>query len=153
LDTYEVQPQPGSAIYDCAGLFGTTCGNPAPDWRHNLRITWGTPWSLDLSLAWRHVGSVSFDGNEADPSLTNGFFDEADAGIPAEDYFDLAFDWDVTDNIKMTGGINNFLDSTPKTLDSNVLGISSPPFGNANTYPVIYDSLGREVFIGMSTRF
>ena len=153
LDTYEVQPQPGSAIYDCAGLFGTTCGNPAPDWRHKLRVTWGTPWSLDLTMSWRHIGSVSFDGNESDPSLTNGFIDVADAGIPAEDYFDLAFDWDVSDNITMTGGINNVLDNTPKTLDSNILGISSPPFGNANTYPVIYDSLGREVFIGMSTRF
>lgn len=153
IDTYEVEPLPGAAIYDCAGLFGTTCGTPIPDWRHKLRVTWSAPWDVDFSVAWRHVGSVSFDGNESDPSLTNGFFDTADASIPASDYFDFSFDWSVSDNIKMTGGINNFLDRTPTVLDSNILGISSPPFGNANTYPVIYDSLGREVFIGMTTRF
>jgi hypothetical protein len=34
-----------------------------------------------------------------------------------------------------------------------VFGVSAPPFGNGNTFPVIYDSLGREVFLTMTTRF
>jgi hypothetical protein len=45
------------------------------------------------------------------------------------------------------------MDKDPPIVDSNNLGVSSPPFGNANTYPVVYDSLGREVFIALSTRF
>ena len=73
--------------------------------------------------------------------------------IRAYDYFDLAVDWSVSDNIKITGGVNNVADDDPPIIDSNTLGISAPPFGNANTYPVIYDSLGREVFVGMTTRF
>ncbi|NOT40495.1 MAG: TonB-dependent receptor [Alphaproteobacteria bacterium] len=153
IDSFEVEPLPGAAIYDCAGLFGTTCGNPTPEWRHKFRVTWGTPWDVDLSVAWRRISEVSYDGNTNDPSLTNGFFDFPDAAIPAEDYFDVSFDWTMSEHLTLRGGVNNVTDNDPFVLDSNILGISSPPFGNANTYPVVYDSLGREVFIGLTTRF
>ncbi|MBL8782064.1 MAG: TonB-dependent receptor, partial [Alphaproteobacteria bacterium] len=157
--THEATPLPGGATYDCVGLYGPTCGvtvgsaSPVAEWRHKLRATWGTPWDMNISLAWRYISETSYEGNSPDPSLNNGVGNTADAVIRAYDYFDVAFDWSVSDNIKITGGINNVADEDPPILDSNVLGVSGPPFGNANTYPVIYDSLGREVFIGMSTRF
>lgn len=157
--THEAEPLPGGAIYDCVGLYGPTCGvsvvsaSPIADWRHKFRATWGTPWDMNFSLAWRRISGTKYEGNDPQPSLNNGVGNTADASIPAYNYFDIAFDWSLTDNIKLTGGINNVGDKDPPILDSNVLGVSGPPFGNANTYPVIYDSLGREVFIGMSTRF
>jgi outer membrane receptor protein involved in Fe transport len=157
--THEAEPLQGAAIYDCVGLYGPTCGvtvgsaSPVADWRHKFRVTWGTPWDMNFSLAWRRISGTKYEGNDPQPSLNNGVGNTADATIPAFNYFDIAFDWSLTDNIKLTGGINNVGDKDPPILDSNVLGVSSPPFGNANTYPVIYDSLGREVFIGMSTRF
>lgn len=157
--THEATPLPGGATYDCVGLYGPTCGvtvgsaSPVAEWRHKLRTTWETPWDMNVSLAWRHIGETSYEGNSPHPSLNNGVGNTADAVIRAYDYFDVAFDWSLTDNIKITGGINNVADEDPPILDSNILGVSAPPFGNANTYPVIYDSLGREVFIGMSTRF
>jgi iron complex outermembrane receptor protein len=157
--THEATPLPGGATYDCVGLYGPTCGvtvgsaSPVAEWRHKLRTTWGTPWDMNISLAWRRIGETSYEGNSPDPSLNNGVNNTADATIRAYDYFDLAFDWSLSDNIKLTGGVNNLADEDPPILDSNVLGVSGPPFGNANTYPVIYDSIGREVFIGMSTRF
>ncbi len=157
--THEAEPLPGGAIYDCVGLYGPTCGvtvgsaSPIADWRHKFRATWGTPWDMNFSLAWRRISGTKYEGNDPQPSLNNGVGNTADATIPAYNYFDIAFDWSLTDNIKLTGGINNVGDKDPPILDSNILGISGPPFGNANTFPVIYDSLGREVFIGMSTRF
>lgn len=157
--SHEATPLPGGATYDCVGLYGPTCGvtvgsaSPVAEWRHKLRTTWGTPWDVNISLAWRHIAETTYEGNSPDPSLNNGVGNTADAVIRAYDYFDLAFDWSLSDNIKVTGGINNLADEDPPIVDSNILGISGPPFGNANTFPVIYDSLGREVFIGMSTRF
>ncbi len=157
--THEATPLPGGATYDCTGLYGPICGvntgsaSPISEWRHRFRVTWGTPWDLDLSLAWRYISENKYEGNDPQPSLNNGFFDAADASIPAYDYFDVAFEWTMTDNIRITGGINNLTDQDPPVLDSNVLGVSGPPFGNGNTFPVIYDSLGREGFISMTTQF
>jgi outer membrane receptor protein involved in Fe transport len=118
-----------------------------------MRVTWETPWDLNLSLAWRRLSETTYEGLSPQPTLNNGVANTADARIPAYNYIDVAFDWSISDNVKLTGGINNLMDKDPPILDSNVLGVSGPPFGNANTFPVIYDSLGREVFIGMSTRF
>ncbi len=157
--THEAEPLPGAAIYDCVGLFGPTCGvtvgsaSPIAEWRHKMRVTWETPWDLNLSLAWRRLSETTYEGLSPQPTLNNGVANTADARIPAYNYIDVAFDWSISDNVKLTGGINNLMDKDPPILDSNVLGVSGPPFGNANTFPVIYDSLGREVFIGMSTRF
>src|SRR5262249_40425597 len=51
-------PFPGSVSYDCAGLFGVTCDNGAhPTWRHQMRVSWDTPWHLLLSAQWRFIGS------------------------------------------------------------------------------------------------
>ena len=153
VGSYEVVPLPGADAYDCVGLFGTTCGTPTPDWKHKFRATWGTPWDVNFTFAWRHISQVRLDRNTDDPNLGTGIFNAADQKIPAFDYYDVAFDLIVSDHITVTGGINNIGDKDPTVLDSNNIGISSPPFGNANTFPVIYDSLGREVFVSMTTRF
>ena len=117
-----------------------------------------SPWDIDFSVNWRHLGSADLDVNKA-----NALFDVAgcggpcndisDAHIKAFDYFDVSFAWTASENITIRGGVNNVMDTDPPILDSNTLGISSPPFGNANTYPVVYDSLGREVFVSLMTRF
>ena len=44
VDEFLIEPLPGAPKYDCAGLFGTVCGTPIPDWRHKLRANWPTPW-------------------------------------------------------------------------------------------------------------
>ena len=51
-------PYVSSPSYDCAGLFGATClvGSANPSWRHLLRVTWETPWKLQLSGQWRFIG-------------------------------------------------------------------------------------------------
>lgn len=144
---------PSDTVYDCTGLYGTTCGNPTPEWRHTLRTTWTTPWDLNLSVAWRHIAEVTLDRNDPDPNLNGGAFNFIDGTLPAMDYFDVAFDWAMSENIFLRGGINNVMDEDPPIVDSNTFGISAPPYGNANTYPVVYDSLGREAFIAVTTRF
>ena len=43
-------PSPTVPACDCAGLFGVTCSNLVPVWRHRLRATWNSPWKFQASL-------------------------------------------------------------------------------------------------------
>ncbi|HEY3811610.1 MAG TPA: TonB-dependent receptor [Caulobacteraceae bacterium] len=140
--------------YDCAGLFGTTCGEPTPKWRHKLRVTWVTPWNLSLSAQWRYVSGSALDFNTNNPALHNPLApDIDDAHIPAYNYLDLSGEWRIRDHIVMHAGVNNVFDKDPPIVDSNSFGISAPPFGNGNTYPQVYDALGRTIFIGITADF
>jgi outer membrane receptor protein involved in Fe transport len=146
---------PDGTGYECVGLYGVTCGTPAPHWRHELRTTWSSPWNVDLSVNWRFIGGTTLDFNTSQPDLQNGFKDvlKTDARIPAYSYFDLAATWRVRDNITLRGGINNIFDREPPLLDSNSFGISAPPFGNGNTFPQVFDPLGRVFFLGVTADF
>jgi outer membrane receptor protein involved in Fe transport len=144
----------GAGSYDCAGLFGTTCGQPTPKWRHKLRVTWVTPWNLSLSAQWRYMSGASLDMNTSNPLLHNAFApDVSDARIPAYNYLDLSAEWRVRDRVTLHAGVNNVFDKDPPIVDSNSFGISAPPFGNGNTYPQVYDALGRTIFIGITADF
>jgi outer membrane receptor protein involved in Fe transport len=150
---FNVLPGLGGS-YDCAGLYGTTCGEPVPKWRHKLRVTWVTPWNISLSAQWRYVSGSKLDFNTNNPALHNPLApDVDDASIPAYNYLDLSGEWRIRDHIVMHAGVNNVFDKDPPIVDSNSFGISAPPFGNGNTYPQVYDSLGRTIFIGITADF
>ena len=154
-----VTTEPGGVLsYNCAGLFGTTCFTPTPKWRHKLRVTWTTPWNVILSGQWRYVSGASLDLNQCDPAFQgacNPVLDASptDSRIPAYNYFDLSGEWRITDKVTMHAGVNNIFDKDPPIVDSTSFGISSPPFGNGNTYPQVYDSLGRTIFVGITADF
>jgi outer membrane receptor protein involved in Fe transport len=145
-------PVPGFGSYDCAGLFGTTCLQPDPKWRHKARITWATPWNMSLSAQWRYLSSTSFDQNTSNPFLS-GTTSTHDARIPAYSYFDLSGTWKVKDGLSLRAGVNNVFDKDPPIVDSSNLGISAPPFGNGNTFPQVYDALGRTIFLGVTVDY
>ena len=132
IDELITEPGPGLAPFDCVGFYSSSCGTPNPEWRHRFRTSWQTPWDLDLSLTWRHYGEVKgFGFNPA----------RIDYKLPAEDYFDLAANWAVTEKASVTLGINNFLDDNPSI--SATVGTT----GNGNTFPQTYDAMGRYVFL------
>jgi outer membrane receptor protein involved in Fe transport len=144
-------PFPGAASFDCAGLFGVTCGEPTPAWRHIMRATWVSPWDANLSLNWRHLSSVAFDGNQSSALLNIQPFNTVTQGISSFDYFDLSGTWQVAHNLEIRAGVNNIFDRDPPIVDANIAGPGD--FGNANTYPGVYDSLGREFFVGATMKF
>jgi iron complex outermembrane recepter protein len=151
--------------YECSGLFGVTCGTPIPKWRHKLRVTWTSPWDFDLSLDWRHMSSVKFDGNQPDDALGGpnpgcqqalgfqGVCDLSDAKISSYDYLDISGDYTIREGINLHAGVQNVFDKDPPLLDSNGFGVSAPPFGNGNTYPQVYDALGRTIFLGVTVKY
>ena len=138
--------RPGGPTYDCAGLFGATCANVTPDWRHSLRVSWQTPWNLVASLNWRYVGAVELDGNDPDPTLNSGVFDPFNAEIPAYSYVDVSAIWNVTPGIAVRLGVNNVLDKNPPLISTFITGTGAP-----NTYPS-YDLLGRVAFFGVTAK-
>jgi iron complex outermembrane receptor protein len=146
---------PDGTAYNCVGLYGVTCGTPSPHWRHQFRVTWSTPWKVDVSVNWRYISAGSLDFNTSQPDLQNGYKDltATDAHIPSFNYFDLSATWRVRDGLTMRLGVNNIFDKNPPLLDSNSFGISAPPFGNGNTYPQVYDPLGRVIFMGLTASF
>jgi len=159
----QVPVDPNNPTYDCAGLFGVVCGTPSPTWRHKMRVTWTSPWDLSLSLDWRHLSSVKLDENTANSNL-NGLkaaycaaygicSDPVDAKLPAMDYLDVSGTWTARPGLEFRFGVNNVFDKNPPTMDSNTWAIAGPPFGNGNTFPGVYDSLGRQFFIGVTAKY
>jgi outer membrane receptor protein involved in Fe transport len=158
LDELIVQPVPGLDLesdpnvfkdtYDCVGYYSTVCsqngiGPINPQWRHRFRTSWQTPWDVDLSVTWRHYGGVTGLAG-ANQEMPRG---QLDKELPAEEYFDLAANWAITEKAGVTLGINNVLDDNPSI--SGAVGTN----GNGNTFPQSYDALGRYVFVRATVDF
>lgn len=150
LRTYTVENLPGSGSYDCAGLFGATCGTPAPKWRHKLRTTWATPWNGDVSLTWRYIDRVKNDVTDSNPLLSGDLTTPLDDHLSSRSYFDLNASYRFNRNLTMSLGINNLFDKDPPLASSNSVTGS---YGNGNTFPQVYDSYGRFIYANASYRF
>jgi outer membrane receptor protein involved in Fe transport len=157
LDQLDTQPLPGGPTYNCKGLYGTICGVPAPEWRHKARITWNTPYSygdwvksLSFSAQWRYFGKVTLDAFDSDPQLVNPALQFAnEQRFSAQSYIDLAANFTVHNNLNFRVGVNNVLDKDPPLTGSNCPATTC----NGNTFPQVYDALGRFVFVGLSADF
>jgi iron complex outermembrane recepter protein len=164
IDHYRQQNEPGQSVYDCAGLFGITCtgGNasaPLPRWRSRVRVGWDTPWNgLGLLFTWRHINSVGIDINTNQPILygangcTGPCGDLSEARIPNYDYLDISARIPLRPGIDFNFGVLNVFDKDPPVLDTSNVGTSAPPYGNGNTYPQTYDSLGRVFFANVTLK-
>jgi outer membrane receptor protein involved in Fe transport len=163
IQEYLNEPVEGLGEYDCAGLYGSICaasgdgfGAPLPEWRHKLRVTWDTPLTgLSLSGTWRHFGSVLLEQTSSNPLLTgDGVVEASDRELEAMDYFDIAGSWDALDNVRFRVGVNNVFDEDPPLTGSLNVG-SNCPAGpcSGNTWPMLYDALGRYVFFGVTADF
>ncbi len=156
--TNQLTTEPSSSssdTYDCAGLYGATCGVPTPHFRTVTRVTWNTPFNLTASVRWRYNGPVALDQLSPNPLLNTGVIDnvKSEANIKSYSYFDVALTYKVKDGLVLRGGVNNVFDLDPPLVDANSLAISGPPFGNGNTFPGFYDSLGRNIFVGLTANF
>jgi outer membrane receptor protein involved in Fe transport len=150
LKASEATPLPGAPTYDCSGLFGSTCQTVNPRWRHNLRTSWQTPRDIELSLNWRYLGAVSLDNNSSQPTLNGAAFgapNQFNASIPAYSYLDLSATWKLKDTLEFRAGVNNLLDKDPPIVTSEIVA-----GGAANTYET-YDTLGRQIFLGVTAKF
>ena len=148
--------------YDCAGLFGPICGS-APKWRHNLRVTWATPFDVRISLAWRFTGAQSLDADTSTRLLgggraltqcgsfdVSGVGDCIDAHIGSYSYFDVSAAWTVRSGVELRAGVNNIFDLEPPVLSDFAVPINT---SNGNTLTGGYDVLGRSLFVSATIKY
>lgn len=134
ITEWDQQEVEGAPIESCKGKWGGSCGYPTTDFENAMRVTWDTPWDLRLNLAWRHIGAVD------DTASSN-------VDLDSVNYFDLAGIWQPVDYAYVRLGINNLFDKQPPLAGGNA-GPSN--YGNGNTFPGIYDALGRYYFLGVT---
>lgn len=137
LTAWEQQELPAGPTEDCVGIYGGSCGTPTAELRGNLKGSWYTPWDVMVSATWRYISEFE------DSSVSN------QSDLDAVSYLDLAGTWTVTDNTTLRAGINNILDEDPQLTANAGAGI----FGNGNTFPGVYDALGRYMFVSASFTF
>ena len=148
LRKYEVEEIKGDGSYDCVGLYGPNkCGSPNPEYRHKLRTTWNSPWDIEVAATWRHMSKVSLQTTSSNPLLA-GTARPVERELAAQNYLDLAASWNVAKGLTLSMGINNLFDKDPPITSQLSTGA-----GNGNTYPSVYDALGRKVFLTASYKF
>jgi outer membrane receptor protein involved in Fe transport len=155
FDTGLTPGQGLDGVYDCAGFYGATCSfggvftSPNPKWRHKLRVGFTLPNGLGISGQWRYFGKVKDDAFSSDPDLNflgAAFQFPNNKVIPAQSFFDLALTARLTDRYNFRLGANNIFDKSPPIVGSDVSA-------NGNTFPQMYDSLGRFLFAGVTLDF
>ena len=148
--------QTADTVNECAGRFGSTCGEPTPEYKWTSRLTW-IDGPVTASLSWRHLSSIEDDDDTVDYTDFNGI-----EIIESYDLFDLSFGFDVSENVNINFGINNLFDKLPGTPEFDAAGnVSNRPNSlllgdnqeQANTYPSTYDVLGRRYFASVGFKF
>jgi outer membrane receptor protein involved in Fe transport len=149
--------------FECKGFYGGTCGTPNPKWRHKFRVGWTFPNGIGVSGQWRYFSAVKNDTLSADCDLNGGdpvspgadcaadaFSFPGNAKLKSADYFDLALSARIGDRYNLRLGANNIFVREPPIAGGEVTGA---PFGNGNSFPQVYDALGRFFFAGFTVDF
>ena len=142
---------------DCVGFFSVNCGSIQPEFTFSQRSTVSFDDILRLSLRWRYLSGVQqepddiLNGNGPAFIGTSPLFGEVNfQRIPAEHYFDLTGQWDVSENVLFTLTVANLLDNAPAVVGNN---IGSTAFNSGNTFPSTYDAIGRRYSAGVKFSF
>lgn len=133
---------------------------PAPEWRHVARAGLTLPNGMGFSMRWRHFSGVECDASidpetnaPVDPGCTDDTTGEilpGNARLSARDYFDLTFTARIAQKLNLRLGANNIFDRDPPVAGAEVV---PAVFGNGNTFPQVYDSMGRYLFAGFTVDF
>ncbi len=129
-------PDAFATVIECAGEFGSVCGEPTPEYKHTMQTSW-LYGALTSSVRWRYIGGVVVDEAGGGPFSSE---------IGAANYVDVTLQYAVNENLDLTVGVQNILANDPPLLASTVNE-------QANTYPATYETLGRQLFFGASLKF
>jgi len=170
----QFRSRPGGLLRECVGYYSVNCGvstglasgtglsvgSPTPQFTWTQRTTLVFD-KIDVSLLWRHIDGLQYEPGL--PPLFSGTItnapgaDYALAGqqinfnrIKAYNYFDLTARFSVTDNFQLTLSAFNIFDKQPPIVGSSA---GSTSFNGGNTYPSLYDTIGRRYSATASLKF
>lgn len=138
----EFQTTAASPVVDCKGAFGTSC-DPVPEFRSVLRVNWQRN-DFDGSVLWRHIGDMDAQEGEAD-TLFPTF-----RSVDAQNYFDLTFGYNYSDFLRFSVLIANVADEDPPILGNET---GSTSFNSGNTFPSLFDTMGRTYTANLKLTF
>jgi outer membrane receptor protein involved in Fe transport len=156
---------------ECVGKYSANCGFPngslLPKYSFNERTTLSLG-RVDLSLLWRYISKFRYEFADSAPLFsgtivsgpsTSPFFnlpgtfngETVDFNhIKAAHYFDFATRFNVNEHFDLTFTINNLFDKKPPIV-GNTAGSTSANSGN--TFPALYDPLGRRFAAAARIKF
>lgn len=139
------QATPTAINRECVGFYSVNC-NPQSEFAFSQRTSVTFDEDYTLSLRWRYLSAVEQEPldiaeNGAAFIGNSPLFGDVDfTKIPSESYFDLSFQWDVSENLLFTLTAQNLFDNKPTVVGSD---IGSTSFNSGNVYPSSYDAQGR----------
>ena len=136
IATWDQQELAGAPTVACVGMWGSVCGFPTPDIRNKLRAIWTTPWDVTLTGMWRYFSAVD-DYNET-------------IELESVSYLDVSAIWHARESLEVRGGVSNVMDVDPPIAGN---GAGPSISGNGNTFPGMYDALGRYWFVAAGVTF
>ena len=151
LDSFKFQATPSAIVRECAGFYSVACDTaasqdvgvgPRPDFQLMQSTTWAFG-NFDVGYTWRRIAEM------IEEPLGASFL-PAYSAIPDADYLDLSGGWDFRENYRLTVTVLNATDEAPHLVGAT---IGSTTSNNGNTYPSIYDAIGRYTTVGVSVRF
>ncbi len=152
-NSFDTQPLPTSASYDCVGFYGTTCGAPIPKWRHVFGTTWATPWwGLDMTFRWRYIGPTNTDRSSSDPQLSQTYL-ASDSHIGGYTYLDFSASIPIGTAVNFRVGVNNIADKAPPVVANGNYSDCPNTSCNDNTWVGTYDTMGRYLYAHIQAKF
>jgi iron complex outermembrane recepter protein len=132
-------------LNQCAGYYGQNCGTqtggPVSKTRFVQRTTWiDGPW--EVGYLWRYLSGVR---EEAATAVLPQF-----ASIGAYNYLDVTAAYSFNDKTTIRLTINNVLDKNPPFVGGSAGDTVS---NGGNTFPGVYDALGRVFAVGVKVGF
>lgn len=149
------QATPTAVNRECIGFYSVNC-NPQSEFAFSQRTSVTFDEDYTLSLRWRYLSGVEQEpldiANNGAAFIGNSpLFGDVDfTKIPAEHYFDLSFQWDVSENVLLTLTAQNLFDNKPTVVGST---IGSTSFNSGNVYPSSYDAQGRRYAAAVKFKF
>lgn len=116
----------GASTQNFVGKFsGGGGGEPLAEYKHNFTINWAVE-DFSFHLDWSHLGSVEDEGSVIPK-------------IDAYNFFTASATWNVSERVRLVGGVRNLFDKEPPILGSNQ--------EQGNTHPATYDPYGRLFYV------
>jgi outer membrane receptor protein involved in Fe transport len=132
--THEFQSRNELPVVDCAGYFGTSCEQPRSDLRFIQRTTWNYN-NLSVSAQWRHLSETDREIPERTATSFAPFLT-----IDSFDYLDLYASYRIRDRYLLSFGALNVTDEDPPVVGNEA---GDTAFNTGNTFPGVYETLGR----------
>jgi outer membrane receptor protein involved in Fe transport len=152
VDKYRFKTDPISPVNKCEGKYGVVCdgvddgGGPNPTVRFSQRTTWYIG-DFNLGYRWRFINDVEID----DPSACIPRF----CSNNETHYVDFVLGWTPTavewlQGFEFQVGLENAFDEDPPIVGQEA---GTTTANSGNTYPGMYDSVGRVLQLSLTKKF